>query len=51
MASIHGGETVRKTNAVITPKGAADAEEGIAGQRKLAGAEGIRGSQKVPHEI
>ena len=42
---------MRKTNAVVNPKGAADADEGVAGQRKLAGAEGIRGSHEVPHKI
>ena len=51
MALIHGGETVRKTDAVMNPKGAADAEEGVAGQKNLAGAEGIRGSHEVPHKI
>ena len=51
MASIHGGEIVRKTNAVIAPKGIADAGGRIAGQRNLAGAEGIRGSLEVPYEI
>jgi len=51
LALIHGGETVRKTGAVANPKDAADAEEGVTGQKNLAGAEGIRGSHEVPHKI
>ena len=51
MASIHGGEIVRKTNAVIGPKGIADEGSKIVWQRNLAGAEGIRGSLEVSYEI